>query len=583
MPAPAFTTGPCPCKFLIVGESWGAKEAQLKLPFVGDSGWLLNEPLAAAGLSRKDVAVTNLIHAQPPRNDMSYFFRAEGVDFWGLKPTIQIIDALSRLKQEIALFQPEVIIALGNYAAWALTDFMAIGTTEGFGADYQKTAKQPAPTGILKRRGSMVWLRPELEFRNDGKQTCVLLAMHPAAVLRQYEMKPFLEADFIKASKGRWEPPEYNFVLRPTFHDIAEALAECRKAKVCSVDIETIPDWPTTDCIGLAWSDREAICVPWLDQWAKPYWPADEELAIRLRIRKLLVEHPCIIGQNFLYDQAYLGRELAASFVAGHDTMVTEHLLKPDFPKGLDVLSSVYCRYHRYWKDESKGQDGKRNVEKLWHYNCIDSVVVPEIREHQLAEVARRGWASKLKERHQSYTVAYRMMNKGVRVNEARREELKAQVQLAIKHRIAWLSYMLPAEAFKSGGTAWWTSPQKQMYLFYDVLGLKPVVKPATRRRTIDKNALPILMASYPALRNIFETLEELHSLNISLQVLNRRVDWDGRLKYSINIAKAKTFRWATGIHPFKIGCNMQNISKGNEKVEFDEWEDEEEEEDDDV
>jgi hypothetical protein len=175
------------------------------------------------------------------------------------------------------------------------------------------------------------------------------------------------------------------------------------------------------------------------------------------------------------------------------------------------------------------------------------------------------------------------MMNKGVRVNEARREELKAQVQLAIKHRIAWLSYMLPAEAFKSGGTAWWTSPQKQMYLFYDVLGLKPVVKPATRRRTIDKNALPILMASYPALRDIFETLEELHSLNISLQVLNRRVDWDGRLKYSINIAKAKTFRWATGIHPFKIGCNMQNISKGNEKVEFDEWEEEEEDEDDNV
>jgi len=576
MPAPAFTTGPIPSKILIVGEAWGATEAKYKLPFMGDSGWLLNEPLQVAGLSRKDVAVTNIIHEQPPRNDMRFYFNAEGHDHWGLKPSIKILEALSRLKQEIALFQPEVIIALGNYAAWALTDFMDIRKVKGFGSDFKSTASQPAPVGIMKRRGSQLRLRPELEFRNDGTRTCVIITVHPAAVLRQYTLKPFLFDDFKRAARGRWEEPEYKFWLSPTFSDIADALHICRAAPTLSVDIETIPDWPTTDCIGLAWNDREAICIPFLDQYAKPYWHRDEEITIKKNIRSLLMSHPGIVGQNFLYDQAYLLRELGAFFYPDHDTMIVEHLLKPDHPKGLDVLSSVYCRHHRYWKDESKGQDGKRDVKKLWQYNCVDCVVVPEIKHHQLAEVARRDWHDKLAERMAAYRGAFEIMNKGLKIDFEVRDKLAAQTKTAIKNRIDWLAWMLPAEMFTSGGKPWWNSPQKQMFLFYDKLQLAPVIKPGTKRRTIDKGAITVLKNKYPALKDIFETLEELHSLEISLQVLERKLDIDGRLRYAVNLARAKTFRWSTGIHPFKIGCNMQNVSKGNEKVEFEEWDDEE-------
>ena len=53
---------------MLVGEAPGASEDELGRPFVGRAGRLLDELLAAAGLRRDEVYVTNVVKARPPGN-----------------------------------------------------------------------------------------------------------------------------------------------------------------------------------------------------------------------------------------------------------------------------------------------------------------------------------------------------------------------------------------------------------------------------------------------------------------------------------------------------------------------------------
>ena len=60
--------GPKPADIMLVGEAPGYNEARLGRPFVGKAGQLLDRILDAAGLSRKDVYITNTVKHRPPEN-----------------------------------------------------------------------------------------------------------------------------------------------------------------------------------------------------------------------------------------------------------------------------------------------------------------------------------------------------------------------------------------------------------------------------------------------------------------------------------------------------------------------------------
>nr|HPJ72052.1 uracil-DNA glycosylase [bacterium] len=52
----------------IIGEGPGATEDATGRPFVGRAGALLDKMLAAVGLSRRDVYITNIVKCRPPGN-----------------------------------------------------------------------------------------------------------------------------------------------------------------------------------------------------------------------------------------------------------------------------------------------------------------------------------------------------------------------------------------------------------------------------------------------------------------------------------------------------------------------------------
>lgn len=94
--------GSLSAEIVFIGEAPGKKEDEQGLPFVGASGRFLNEMLAAAGLERKDVYITNIVKYRPPNNrDPS---SEEKKVFWPY------------LLRQLEIINPKVIVTLGRHS-----------------------------------------------------------------------------------------------------------------------------------------------------------------------------------------------------------------------------------------------------------------------------------------------------------------------------------------------------------------------------------------------------------------------------------------------------------------------------------
>lgn len=90
--------------WLFVGEAPGAEEDARGEPFVGQAGRLLDNMLAALGMSReRNVYIANVLKCRPPNNRTPEPSEAEAC-----RPY---------LERQIALLQPKLIVALGRSAA----------------------------------------------------------------------------------------------------------------------------------------------------------------------------------------------------------------------------------------------------------------------------------------------------------------------------------------------------------------------------------------------------------------------------------------------------------------------------------
>jgi uracil-DNA glycosylase len=91
---------------IIIGEAPGADEDRIGRPFVGRAGQLLDRMLAAIGLDRSGVLITNVIYWRPPGNRTP--------------TTAEIASCLPFVFRLIALVHPKVLVLSGGTAAGAL-------------------------------------------------------------------------------------------------------------------------------------------------------------------------------------------------------------------------------------------------------------------------------------------------------------------------------------------------------------------------------------------------------------------------------------------------------------------------------
>ena len=98
-----FGVGDRSARWLVVGEAPGAEEDRQGEPFVGRAGKLLDAMLLAAGVSRAQVFIANILKCRPPDNRNPL--------------PAEVAQCLPFLERQIALLRPSLIIAVGSVAA----------------------------------------------------------------------------------------------------------------------------------------------------------------------------------------------------------------------------------------------------------------------------------------------------------------------------------------------------------------------------------------------------------------------------------------------------------------------------------
>ncbi len=106
-----FGEGNKKAKLLFIGEAPGFEEDKQGLPFVGRAGQLLTKIIDSIGLKREDVYIANILKCRPPQNRNPL--------------PKEVKTCTPYLIKQIELIKPEVICALGTFAAQTI-----LATTE---------------------------------------------------------------------------------------------------------------------------------------------------------------------------------------------------------------------------------------------------------------------------------------------------------------------------------------------------------------------------------------------------------------------------------------------------------------------
>jgi len=104
-------------EIVFIGEAPGKKEDETGLPFVGAAGKFLNEMLAAAGMERSNVYITNIVKYRPPNNRDP--LPDEKSAFWPY------------LLKQLQIIEPKVVITLGRHSMEYFLPGVKIGEIHG--------------------------------------------------------------------------------------------------------------------------------------------------------------------------------------------------------------------------------------------------------------------------------------------------------------------------------------------------------------------------------------------------------------------------------------------------------------------
>jgi DNA polymerase len=143
-------------EIMFIGEAPGQREDELKRPFVGPAGDLLNELLSGIGIRREDVYISNVVKYRPPQN-------REPSDN-------EKRQCLPWLMLEIAIVRPKVIVPLGRHALAQFFPSLSIGKVHG--------------------------IPRLLRVGESGTTVTVFPMYHPAAALHAGGLRAVLEEDF---------------------------------------------------------------------------------------------------------------------------------------------------------------------------------------------------------------------------------------------------------------------------------------------------------------------------------------------------------------------------------------------------
>lgn len=361
-----------PAKVALVGEAPAETEVILGRPFVGRAGKLLNGCLRQIGLSRWDCLVTNVFSRRLPSDSVTTIGVPRKDAFAALKeyeahdpdnpaqprehpfrdqcrtavasgcyiePGL-VATELNRLRGELDRAAPNIVVALGGTAVWALLGLAGHGT-------------------VSRVRGALTH-----EVLTGRK---AIATYHPAAVGRNPKLRQFLLSDLDRA---RQECATADLVLDERTILIPERPTEVREfvlsrclGRPVAVDIETMKG--QIDCICLTPSRSLSMCVPFWHPKHGHYWPTPEAETAAVDHIAFLLEHPGtpkIFQYGAQYDVQWLWEHWRiATHGVYDDTRLLMHALNPEQDKDLASIGGTFERLGPWKMMRRAATSGKRD------------------------------------------------------------------------------------------------------------------------------------------------------------------------------------------------------------------------------
>lgn len=540
-------SGPLDARIMVIGAAPDDHDERSGRCFQGTAGVELDKELHEVKLLRSEVFCTNVLSRKPYKGEVESVFRNDRKKApfpdWTWNDRLKgwaapsVAADLARLDQEIAAIKPRIIVPLDNIALQALT----------------------GQWSVSKWRGSIM---------KGPHGSVVIPTYHPGLINRNWAWRMYAISDWRRvariAREGMPIVPNYSFMIRPNFETAARVLqnllALCENAPThIACDIETRAGHVA--CLGLAWTKTDAICIPFMSTLKhEGYWSESEEYELVLLLRDLLTHPNCrVSGQNFSYDTQYIFRHFKFIPNLAIDTMLSHHVCYPGTEKALDVLSSLYCEHHVYWKDDRKEWPKGEGESTLWSYNCMDCVRTFEIAEVLAGAIAQLGFEEQAFFQHRMWWHALETMIDGVRVDHNAKHALSAELNAERVKREKWIEDIL-GHPFNV------RSSVQMKKLFYEDFALTPIIDRKTRAPTLKDEALAKLAAREPLVEPLIRRIQEIRSLGVFRSTfVEARADVDGRMRCSYNVAGTETFRFASSKNAFDSGLNLQNIPLGDE------------------
>jgi len=516
------------------GEQPGFEEvrAHPPCPFVGPAGRGLDDCLMMTKISRRELYLTNVIKDLDA--PLKHYIDLDTRGKWTISP-----DGYTYIKElgnELKSLNLNCIVAFGNIALLALCNRV----------------------GITKWRSSVLesTLVPGVK---------VVPTFHPATFIPpkfNFLNKPLICEDLVRAKYEATfkeiRRTARNITIRPTFEQSISILKHCYELGIrgqrISIDIEVINR--EVDCFSIGWSPTESANIPFRGS-SGDYFNPDEELeVIRWLARIIQDERIEKVGANFIFDTQFLFHKYGI-LPRGqlHCTQIAQKISYPDFPAGLDFVTTMYTDIPYYKQDGKQWMKmGLGTWNEWWNYSGMDSIVPQEAFPKQL-EVLRRQHNEETYERQRKLIpILTYMSERGIRVDVEGMMNYSTEQQSILDLKAEELN----AEV---GYKINYNSPKQLMEYFYKQLGHRPYKKRKSTGEygeSIDVDALKRLSRQGIKAAQIMLDIRSL-SKRISTYLNIGKVDKDGRYRSSYKPVGAETGRLSSGETIFGTGGNQQN------------------------
>jgi uracil-DNA glycosylase family 4 len=526
--------GPLEAPIALVGEQPGKTEVIKRECFVGPAGRELDSILRMAEIPRTACYVTNTFKdLDHPLSGYIEFLKNGGAFL-----TEAGKEYAKLLKEELEYVKPNIVVAIGGAALYVLTD----------------------RTGIFKWRGSII----ESTLIPGQK---VIPTIHPATILppkNQYLNTHLILLDLIRAREHSGERKinitDRNVILKPSYYHCLERLEFVYEyglsGQIIDFDIEVVRE--ELSCLSFAWSPVESICIPFTDGF-NDYFTIDQESNIMLWVAKIMGdERISKRGQNIVFDISYMFykyRMITRGDI--HDTMIAQKITMPDFPVGLDFITSVHTDIPYYKADGKKYFKVGGSIEKFWQYNGMDTISTAAAHMSQAADLIKQNNVEAYnRQRRIIYPITFMSMN-GIKIDM---EGMK-QGRINAENEIVKLEARLAEIA---GRQINWNSSQQMINYFYVEKKEKPYKKRNKEGKyvdTVDVNALKRLARKGYEEAFIIKKLRNLKNKVLGTYLDLDKIDVDGRFRSYYNPVGGETGRLSSSKNIITgKGGNQQNI-----------------------